>query len=147
MSGKGSEREKVPIQEKEDRKVFDSEPVLKEDHDFDRMHHKFVDTHGYLKDSLSDLDFMRKRIKALKAEENRKEREEFVDFHERRSRLDSDVNIKEMSKSKRFKKRKLINKAVILVKRKLESKGYSREFINDSSDVIKEKIEEFLLED
>ncbi len=148
MSGKNPERDKVPIKEKDSEGIMSSEPIVKKDHYFDRMHKDFLDTHDYLRDSISDIDFMKDRLKALRVEREEKEemREEPVDIKRRRFGVESEVNIEEMSKSKEFKRRKIINKAVILVKRKLVRKGLSRDYVNDNSDIIREKVEEFLLD-
>ncbi len=149
MSGKDPEKDKVPIKEKDSDELLSSEPVVKKDHNFDRMHHDFLDTHDYLKESISDLDFMKDRLRSLRVEreERREMREEPVDIERRRYTVDSEVNIDEMNKSKEFKRRKIINKAVILVKRRLVRKGLSRDFVNENSDMIREKIEGFLLEE
>lgn len=140
-----SDREGIPLESESSEENIKGEPVVKESHDFDRMHPDFPETHGYLKKSLSDLDFTSDRIRSMKSEKAEEEqRDKPVDIKRRREPVDHEVSIESLRTSPEFKRRKIINKARVLVKRSLLSKGYSKEFIREHKDMIDRKVEEFL---
>lgn len=141
-----SEREGVPLEgEADHEESMRKEPIVKEDMEFDKMHPDFPKTHGYLKKSLSDIKFMGDSIKSMKKEraERFESDEEPVDMRRRRG-VSREVKIDEFKKSSEFRRKKIRNKARILVKRNLLQKGYSKEFIREHSDLIRKKVDEYL---
>ncbi len=158
FSGNGEEpRKTVPLTEKDGKDVLKKDPVLKDDLKFDKMHHDFLETHDYLKKSISDLDFLRDRIKSIREEDSSiKEKadneaeEEFYEFNRDHSEgyeeVDQGSSRNSFRDSPEFKRRKIINKAKVLVKRHLLSKGFSREELRKVSHIIDERVEEFLMD-
>jgi len=139
-----SERKGVPVEgEVDEKRSMESEPVIKDDMEFDRMHPDFPKTHGYLRKSLSDIEFLKDKIKSMKVDRDRKDEEEPVDIR-RKSGVDHEVRIDELKDSSEFRRRKILNKAKILVKRDLMSKGYSREFLRSHDEIIDRKVREFM---
>ena len=139
-----SEKDGVPLEgEADEEDSMEKEPVVKDRLDFDRMHPDFPETHGYLRKSLSDIEFLKDRIKSMKSERNRDEEPEPVDIR-RKEGVDHEVSIDDLKDRSEFKRRKILNKAKILVKRDLVSKGYSKEFLRSHDDLIERKVREFM---
>ena len=139
-----SERKGVPLEgETDEEGSMEGEPVVKDDLDFDRMHPDFPETHGYLRKSLSDIEFLKDRIRSMKVEGDRKKKDEPVDIR-KKSGVDHEVRLDELKDSSEFRRRRILNKAKILVKRDLMSKGYSREFLRSHDGIIDRKVREFM---
>ncbi len=125
----------------------EDKPVIREDMDFDRMHPDFPDIHDYLQDSLNDIDFMAKRIKAMRRENERDDDEQRVTIRKRPQHENENrgrVEPEEIEQSREFKKRRIRNQAIGKVIRHLKEEGYSQEFIRENRDVIRKKVDSFL---
>lgn len=122
----------------------DSDPVVRNSLDIEKMHHSFPETHDYLQQSLQDIDFITDRIRSMQSDEH-EEPDEQVQFKRRRKkRPNPTIEEDQLSSNKEFKERRIKRRAMRRIKDKLRKKGYSEKFIAEHRDYIQDRVEEFL---
>ncbi|MDY6789046.1 MAG: hypothetical protein SVV03_03720 [Candidatus Nanohaloarchaea archaeon] len=132
--------EKVEIPRSE-QDVKTDRAVIRKDLKFPKMHPDFPDTHNYLKQSLKYLDRIQKDINSLG-----KKDEEQVTFRRAERRGGQGISASQLEDSSEYRRRRIINRAINLVKQDLRNKGYSNQFIWDHHRLIEKKVKEFLKE-
>ncbi|MDY6777982.1 MAG: hypothetical protein SVU32_04900 [Candidatus Nanohaloarchaea archaeon] len=135
------ERDRVPIPT--DAEVSSPEPVLRENLDIEKMHHRFPEKYDYLQDTLKHLDVIEKKVGSMKTRQPDRS-EEQVTIRQRRREPERTVTASETGSNREFERRRLKRQAIQKVKGHLLSRGFSDEFIREHEDVIEEKIEDFL---
>lgn len=122
----------------------ESDPVVRDSLEVERMHPSFPDTHDYLKDSLQDIDFITDQIRSMESTE-RNEPDEQVRFERRqKKRPNPSIEEDQLASNREFKKRRIKNRAMRRVKEHMRKKGYSESYLSKHQDYIEEQVESLL---
>ncbi|MCJ7450757.1 MAG: hypothetical protein MUP58_03390 [Candidatus Nanohaloarchaeota archaeon QJJ-9] len=134
-----SGEEKASIRLGGEVSIDSGEPVVRDEMDIDKLHPSFPEKHGYLKDSLKDLDEVNKQLDSLKEEGS----EEVLIREEDEEPPDS-VSEEELDSYDEFKRRRIRNRAIKKVKELLREKDMSEESIRNNRDAIESKVDDYL---
>ncbi|MCJ7428936.1 MAG: hypothetical protein MUP66_00940 [Candidatus Nanohaloarchaeota archaeon QJJ-5] len=126
-----------------DTEETDSDPVVRNSLDIERMHHSFPETHDYLKQSLQDIDFITDRIRAMETEDDTSEKQVTIKRREKQ-RPNPTIDEQQLASNRAFKKRRIKTRAINRVKDHMREKGYSESFLDEHQDYIEEKVEDLL---